>query len=44
MCEALYELFTVAEKFGGKYSRKILITSSDIKKDASFDYIIKSLL
>ena len=39
--EALYELFSVAEKFGGKYSKKILVTTCDKIKDKSFDYIIK---
>jgi len=31
--EALYELSTVAERFGGKYSKKILITTSNEEQD-----------
>lgn len=39
--EALYELETVAERFGGEYSKKILIATYDLSNTDSGKYIVK---
>lgn len=39
--EALYELETVAERFGGEYSKKILAATYDLSNTDSGKYIVK---